>query len=84
MPKEAIEDYNVIIGYLNGLNEAMEEMDIDAMDEMMAKIEAFDYQPDVQADIEKLGVLVINMDNEQAALLIEEIINKINPEGDMI
>ena len=55
----------------------MEEMDIDGMDEAMAKLEVYEYPIDLQEHIEKLGVFVINMDSEQANLLIEEILKKI-------
>lgn len=75
--KEKIEDFKVILDYLARLRVAMEEMDIDAMDEAMAKLEMFEYPADLQADIEKLSVLVINMDGEQADILIDEIVNKM-------
>jgi len=71
--KKEIEDISVIIVYLELLRNAMEEMDIDAMDENMEKLESFRYSPKQQACIEKLSVLVTNMDGEQAEAVIEEL-----------
>lgn len=82
--KEAVADIGVVFEYLDTLNGAMEEMDIDAMDAAMAELENFSYPSEVQADIENLGAAVINMDGEQASVLIEEIKNKLCPGGDII
>ncbi len=75
--KEEIEDYSVILAYLEMLRVAMEELDIDAMDEAMAKLESFKYSEDVQSVIERLSVYVTNMDSGQAEILIEQLMDKI-------
>ena len=75
--REEVGDYKEIIGFLERLKEAMAEMDIDLMDEMMAKLEGYQYQSQVQQNIEKLSVHVTNMDSEQANNVIEEIISQI-------
>lgn len=82
--KEAASDIGVVFEYLDALNSAMEEMDIDAMDAAMAEVESFSYPQEIQKDIETLGAMVINMDGEQAAVLIEEIKNKLGRGGDVI
>ena len=75
--RELYADDEEVINYLNDLNEAMAEMDIDKMDAIMEKLESFKYSDSVQEKIEKLSALVTNMDNEQAAVVIETIIQEI-------
>ncbi len=75
--KEKVEDYKEIIEYLESLQEAMEDMDIDRMDEIMAKLEGFQYSSQVQQNIEQLSVHVTNMDSSQADNVIKEIISQI-------
>ena len=62
-----------ILSYLEKLKEAMYEMDIDSMDENMKKLEEYRYAQEVQKSMEKLSVLVTNMDSDEAVLLIEKI-----------
>ena len=76
--KEWVEDYTIIVTYLETLREAVAEFDIDVMDEMMKKLEGFQYPDQVQNKIEKLSVFVTNMDCEQADIIIEELVNLIN------
>lgn len=71
--KKEIEDTDVILSYLEKLKEAMYEMDIDSMDENMKKLEEYRYGDEVQKDIEKLSVLVTNMDSDEAVHLISKI-----------
>ena len=70
-------DTEEIISYLEQLREAMLEMDIDSMDENMEKLEEYQYEDAVQKNIEKLSVLVTNMDSDEAVNLIEEIMDEI-------
>lgn len=71
--KVEIIDYEVVVSYLDMLRTAMEEMDIDAMDEIMVKLEGFQYTETMQANIEELSICVTNLDDEQAESLIETI-----------
>ncbi len=74
---QATENYDEIVVSLEQLQVAMEEMDIDRMDELMGVLEKYQYSDELQDNIEKLSVLVTNMDSEQGAVLIQQIINKI-------
>ncbi len=71
--KRELSDNAVIFAYLEQLQEAMEEMDIDSMDEMMANLEEYQYPENVQESIERLSVSVTNMDSEEASIFIEKI-----------
>ncbi len=82
--RAAVSDVSEIFGYLDALNGAMEEMDIDAMDAAMAELERFSYPEGIEKEIEVLGALVINMDGEQAAVVIETIKEKFSQGGDII
>ena len=75
--KQVVEDNNVIVAYLEKLRIAIEEMDIDLMDEIMEKLEGFEYSDQIQGSMEKLSVYVTNMDSEQADILIEELMNQV-------
>lgn len=75
--KTAIEDYTIILAYLEMLRGAMLQLDIDGMDGNMAELEKFIYPPDIQNDMEQLATLVTDMDSEQAVVLIEKIMQNI-------
>ena len=75
--KVEVEDYTIILAYLEMLRIAMEEMDIDAMDQTMESLEKYHYPPEIQTSIEHLDVLVTNMDSEQANILIEQLVNQV-------
>lgn len=75
--KEEIQDYTVILAYLEMLRVAMVEMDIDGMDQSMEELERFDFQEKLKPQMEKLSVLVTELDSEQAVPLIEELMEQI-------
>ncbi|MDD6482065.1 MAG: response regulator [Lachnospiraceae bacterium] len=83
-PEEKVEeeDDTVILAYFEMLRVAMEELDIDRMDESMEILEKFVYPADIQIKIEELSTLVTNMDSEQALPLIEELMRKIQENKD--
>ncbi len=71
--KQDIDDYTVILAYLEMLRLALEELDVDEMDRIMELLEGYEYLPEIQECIGQLGVYVINMDSEHATVLIEKI-----------
>ena len=71
--KKEIDDYTILLAYINILRDAFEEMDIDEMDQMMVNLEEYAYPSDIQSNIEKLSVLVTNMDGDEAEMVMEEI-----------
>ena len=66
-------DVKAIYSYLENLKTASEECDMDVMDEMMEKLQEYQYPGDIQADIEKLSVFVTNLDSEHIISLVEHI-----------
>ena len=70
-------DKGEILSYLEMLKEAMLEMDIDGMDANMEKLQTYQYAEEVQSSIEKLSVLVTNMDMDETVSLIEQITEQI-------
>ncbi len=66
-------DVEAIYSYLDTLKNASEECDMDVMDEMMEKLQEYQYPDDIQEDIEKLSVFVTNLDSEHIISLIEHI-----------
>jgi len=75
--KEEIQDYTVVLAYLEMLRVAMLEMDIDGMDRSMEELEHIAFSEKLQPQIEKLSVLVTELDSEQAVPLIEELMKQI-------
>ena len=59
------------------LQNAVEEMDIDLMDEIMEKLEGFQYSESLQGMMDKLIAYVTNMDSEKVADTIRKIRNQI-------
>ena len=55
----------------------MLEMDIDGMDANIEKLQAYQYAEEVQSNMEKLSVLVTNMDIDETVSLIEQIAEQI-------
>ena len=72
-----IEDYAVILVYLEMLKQAVDDLDIDEMDRIMEELNKFHYPHQMQDGMERLGSLVINMDSEQALAEIEELKKQI-------
>ncbi|MGN0140827.1 MAG: ATP-binding protein [Roseburia sp.] len=75
--KTVIEDYTVVLAYLEMLRIAMMDLDIDGMDRSMGELEQFSYPPAIQTGIERLSVLVSELDSEQAGPLIETLMKQI-------
>ena len=75
--KHIIEDMTVVIELLKRLELAMEDMDIDASDEIMDEIRAYEFSDEVQPLIEKLGTAVVNLDGEETTDLVEKILEHI-------
>ncbi|MGN1313861.1 MAG: response regulator [Lachnospiraceae bacterium] len=74
--EDMVDNPEQIQGYLQQLKEALEEMDIDLMDQLMEKLEEFSYPEQIQSDIERLSVLITNLDVEQAEKIIESLQNQ--------
>ena len=71
--KEVIEDYTQILEYLKDLTIALEELDIDKMDEIMDILSGFAYHRHIEENMNRLSAFVTNMDCEQARDLIREL-----------
>lgn len=71
--KKKIDDKNVIITFLEILNNAMNEMDIDTADEAINQLNQYQYEEKTQVFIEQLSVAVTNLDVMEASEIIEKI-----------
>ena len=67
----------MILEHLVLLRQALEELDIDEMDRIMALLEAVCYPKEIQEKINCLSALVVNMDSSQAFVVMDEIISAI-------
>ena len=70
-------DKDLLLENLKALKLALEELDMDAMDQCMEKIEEFPVSEEISGLIEELGAHVINMDTEKAIPLVEELRKKV-------
>ena len=75
--KKTAEDNTVILSYLKNLREALAELELDAMDEAMEQLQAYEYPADIQAQMERLSSYVINMDEKQGMSLIDNLIKQM-------
>ncbi len=74
--KQEVKDNTVILAYLEMLRFAMEDMDIDGADQAMEQLRQYQYPLEIQAMIDELSGAVTNLDSEQAAILIEKLMNQ--------
>lgn len=77
LPKKEIDDFTVILAYLEMLRVSMLEMDIDGMDSGMEKLEQYIFPENLQQQIDKLSVLVTELKDEEAVALIEELMKQM-------
>ena len=80
LPKEEkknVEDVSVIMDLLDALGVAMDEMDIDASDEIMEEIRQYEYAEEVQQLVDELSTAVVNLDGERVSNFIGQISERI-------
>ncbi|MBQ8913230.1 MAG: response regulator, partial [Lachnospiraceae bacterium] len=70
-------DYESVIAYLNMLGNAMDEMDIDAADEMIESVCGYNLPDAVNEDVEELKTAVETLDDELAKEIIERLLEKL-------
>ncbi len=75
-----IEDKSVIVQYLEELQSAIEEMDIDIADERMKQLRQYSYNESVQPMIDRLESAVTDLNEEQVNQLAGEIILEMETE----
>ena len=67
-------DENAIRSLLELLKEAAEDMDIDAMDENMEKLQAYQYAEEMQEQMDKLSAMVTNMEVDEIVETVEQML----------
>lgn len=76
--KPMADNYADMKEFLRILQGAIVDMDVDTMDEIMEYLQQFQYPPDMQNLVERLGIAVMNLDYELAGKLIPEVITQID------
>ena len=71
--EKAEADFKMLGEFLNLLESAMEDMDIDTADEIIKQIIKFQYPEQILVNIEKLAVAVTNIDSEQVTECVEKL-----------
>lgn len=64
-------DKDLLLENLKALELALEELDMDATDQCMEKIDKLPVSEEIRGLIEQLGAYVINMDTQKAIPLVE-------------
>ena len=67
----------MIMDLLDALGVAMDEMDIDASDEIMEEIRQYEYAEEVQQLVDELSTAVVNLDGERVLNFIGQISERI-------
>ena len=75
--KTPVKDITEILNLLQGLTDAMDNLDIDAADSIMNQLRQYQYDAEVQEEMEKLSVYVVNLDADQAQDTIDTLMNKL-------
>lgn len=77
MPSEderiAVEDFSVILEYLDILKPAMEEQDIDEADRIMEALMQYEYGDEIEKVMEQLQTAVTDIDSDRAIELIDKL-----------
>lgn len=72
-------DYSMTREYLRLLRTAMDDMEVDMADEIIAQIRRFEYaEQAVSNAMDELGIAVTNLDSERVNILVAEIENMID------
>lgn len=66
-------EYGLIAGYLDQMLAAVEDMDMDGMDEAMAQLESFSYEGEEAALVRQLSAAVTNMDTDRVTELVSQL-----------
>ncbi len=74
--KPLLEEKGLMAEYLDQMLAAVEDMDMDGMDEAMAQLEQFSYQGEDAVRIQQLSAAVTNMDTEQVKVIVVQLYPK--------
>ena len=72
-PKIPVEHYNTILSYLDALAPAMEDMDLDTLDETMEQLNRYSYPEELEALMGQLDTAIANLDDAGINLLLTDI-----------
>ena len=75
--KKVLEDISIIISYFDMLEMVVEQEDYDTMDMVMEEIKMYQYSEDIQIMIDRLSAQVLNLELENAMIMIGEIKNTL-------
>ena len=75
--KSDVEDISLVTELLDSLRDAMDNMDVDAADEIMKSLKQYNYSDEVTSLMDKLATAVINLDSFEANDIIDELESKL-------
>ena len=75
--KQEITDWNFIIDSLEQLDLAMDDMDLDTMDEVMEKLRQYRFPENIQKYVDELSTAIVNLDSELEMKLSNQIFKEI-------
>ena len=75
--KQEVTDWTMVINLLEQLNWAMEDMDIDAADEIMEELCQYAFPDTIQNYMDELRVAVVNLDSEHGMELVMKIVEEM-------
>ncbi|MGN0513452.1 MAG: response regulator [Lachnospiraceae bacterium] len=71
--KIVLDDRNILLGYLEILKTAIEDFDTDKADEVMENLSRYEFDDELQNQMEQLNTAVTNLDSEKALDIIRKI-----------
>ncbi|MGN0325349.1 MAG: ATP-binding protein [Lachnospiraceae bacterium] len=72
-PKIPVDNYNTILSYLDALAPAMEDMDLDTLDETMDQLNRYSYPEELEALMEQLDTAIANLEDASLNQLLTDI-----------
>jgi HPt (histidine-containing phosphotransfer) domain-containing protein len=74
----ALEDCAILLAYLEIIRHAMDDFDIDILDDTMAELKQYHYPEAIDENVRQLDTAVTNLDSEQVNELVSSIMWQIN------
>ena len=75
--KEGSADEEMLRAMFAMLRPALEDFDVDAMDEIVEKINSYQYSPEIEEELARLTAAVKDLDSDSAEKIMAEVENRI-------
>jgi len=75
--KKDIDDYALIVDYINQLKESIQVFDVHGADSALEELKKYNYNPDIEKVINRISVAVNNLDSDEVSKLCDDLLAEI-------